>query len=300
MSRTRSFLAGFSLIVVAGILLWFFASRDAAFEPKPPKAASAARRPGAPPGTPRIRGQGESIPIERPPGRAGGSTGGAKAEPLEPEDKKGIALKILDLRLAMHDPRRMMERGEEDPRKLFSAMGPDLAAHFIEEFRTSEGERRQTALFLAIEAGGADAAAFLKEILNGGIVPAEERLLVLRSLPGIPSIGGLPADDETIGDAYRMVSSGEPDERKGAAGLLGWQDTAQARVTLMDLAGKDPDSWVKAAALRSLGRNGDRSVLNFLQAYPREGLDQEYWVGGALEDAIAQIERRLGEASSAE
>lgn len=293
MSRSLGFTAGFAAVLVAGVLLWFFTERvpvsKEAAAPKP------SRKTGPPRGGPRIRGAGgEAVPIgpggasgreaSRPP--ADGATGGK-------DGKKELALKILDARLAMHDPRRMMERGAGDMEAMRS-MGPDLAAFFISEFRASEGERRQTALFLAIESGGADAAAFLKEIMNEGIVPPEERLLVLRSLPGIPSAGGLPADEETVNAAFRMTGSAEADERKGAAGILAWQDTAQARVALMELSAKDTDSWVRAAAIRALGRNGDRSTLAHLAAYPREGLDVEYWVGGALEDAERQIRERLG------
>ncbi len=218
------------------------------------------------------------------------------------EDKRiQRARDILEARLSMRDPFRgpMMERGREE---ILGPPGPELAASFVEEFRASEGERRLAALFLAIEAGGSDAAAFMGKIVNGEAegLSAEERLLVLRSLPGIPSAGGLPVDSATVDAAYRLSASSEPDERKGAAGILATQDDAQARVVLMNLADRDADSWVRAAAIRALGRAGDRSTLTYLEAYPREDFAQEYWVQGALEDAIAQLARRLGDGSPQE
>lgn len=286
-------MAGFAAVLVAGVLLWMFASRGPV-NPGTKEEGPPARKAPSPSGGPRIRGAGgEPLPLGPGAGVREAPRPSASAAPDGREGARERALKILDARLAMHDPRRMMESSRADMEAL-RAIGPDLARFFIEEFRAAEGERRRTALFLAIEAGGPDAASFLKEILNDGIVPPEERLLVLRSLPGLPSAGGLPADDETVSAAFRMAGSAEADERKGAAGILAWQDTAQARVTLMELSVKDADSWVRAAAIRALGRNGDRTTLAHLAAYPREGLDVEYWVAGALEDAERQIRERLG------
>jgi hypothetical protein len=77
-------------------------------------------------------------------------------------------------------------------------------------------------------------------------------------------------------------------------GLLGWKDDPKWRLHLRRVLEQDGEETVRAAALRGLGRIGDRETLGHLKTFaPRKG--EVMRVPSALAAAIHELQRRFPE-----
>lgn len=176
-----------------------------------------------------------------------------------------------------------------------SDLEPRMAPFFAERFRAeTEAARRQAALLLTLRAGGPEAGEILGDVVAGRRGTPEDRALVLRALPALDPAGPIPVDLALVRRAARMAASRDPVERMGAAGILGTQETLDARERLMTMAETDPDGNVRAAAIRMLGRVGDQATLLYLRAYPRDEVESDFFIQESLDAALSTLERKLG------
>ncbi len=177
----------------------------------------------------------------------------------------------------------------------------EMAPYFIEKLKAGveDEELKHMLLFLTLMCGGKDVGAYVVERLGDASMNAEERQELLHGLAGMggPVTKKLPLDEGLARLADRLIVSNDENERMGGAGLLGGGSTDTARVTLRRMAESDPSTQVRAAAIGSLGWNGDRTTLAWLEAYPKPGADdpQGFWIKRSLEGAIAQLKKRFPE-----
>lgn len=188
--------------------------------------------------------------------------------------------------------------GEEDRMTTFAhrvaGLVPEQARGFIDRFYAAgEAGSRQAALLMTLRAGGADAGRFLGELLDGGPIQEAERRLALRALPALEAPGRIAVAPELAERAFGLSASADADERMGGAGLLGTQETPRARERLMQMAEADADVRVRASAVRMLGKNGDRTTLNYLRAYPAAELSGDPWAETALDGALWELEKKF-------
>ncbi len=193
--------------------------------------------------------------------------------------------------------RRATDR-DEDRMTTFAhrvaALGADQARGFIDRFYAAdEAGARQAALLMTLRAGGAEAGRFLGELLDGGPIQETERRLALRTLPALESPDRIAVAPELAERAFGLSTSADADERMGGAGLLGTQETPRARERLMQMAEADADVRVRAAAVRMLGKNGDRTTLNYLRAYPAAELAGDPWAETVLDGALWELEKKF-------
>lgn len=173
-------------------------------------------------------------------------------------------------------------------------LAPAQARACIDRFYAAEEPgSRSAALLMALRAGGAEAGRFVGELLEEGPIQEAERRLVLRVLPSVESSHRLVINADLAERAYGLTHSEDADERMGGAGLLGTQETPRARERLMAMAEADEDLRVRAAAVRMLGRAGDRATLSYLRAYPAGELAGDPWAAGAVDAALWELEKKL-------
>lgn len=173
-------------------------------------------------------------------------------------------------------------------------LAPAQARACIDRFYAAEEPgSRSAALLMALRAGGTEAGRFVGELLDGGPIQEAERRLVLRVLPSVESPHRLAINADLAERAYGLTHSEDADERMGGAGLLGTQETPRARERLMAMAEADEDLRVRAAAVRMLGRAGDRATLSYLRAYPAGELSGDPWAAGAVDAALWELEKKL-------
>lgn len=170
---------------------------------------------------------------------------------------------------------------------------PAQAKGCIDRFYGEAAESRGAALLMALRAGGAEAGRFVGELLEEGPIQEAERRLALRALPSVESAHRLVINEDLAARAYDLTRSEDADERMGGAGLLGTQETPRARERLMAMAEADADLRVRAAAVRMLGRVGDRTTLGYLRAYPAGELAGDPWGAGAVDAALWELEKKL-------
>jgi len=181
-----------------------------------------------------------------------------------------------------------------------------MTAWCVKKYRDSKPKVDSVALELALGSGGPEAVALLKEILGSSPSLPEERVklgIVLNGQSMISRIGrGLPVDDELARLGERALAQTDPWERMAGIGLLGLQDTEGSRAQLQSLVSQEPNEHAKEAAIRALGKVGNRASLEFLGGYAlatipppkspeddaeRTPLDQ------ALRDAIRDLRKRF-------
>ena len=68
-----------------------------------------------------------------------------------------------------------------------------------------------------------------------------------------------------MGLAFQLSTSVVARDRVGGAGLLGLSDSHRSRETLYELLENGENSSIRDAALRSLGRVGNRDTLEYLK-----------------------------------
>lgn len=220
------------------------------------------------------------------------------------------ARKAEEIYRGMSDP-----KGQEDPKEFLKLTGmlaelrPSMTATFARIYREAKPRHDAIALELALASGGAEAAALLKEIFGSPLTQKAERVLVGISLSGegtlIKMANGIPADPAFAVLAATTLGLTDPRERIAGVGLLGLQSIDQSRSTLLSLVAQDTDENVRMAALRVLGRNGDRSTLDFLMSYaassfPELSLDTTDEdklppLAATLLRTISSLDRRFGE-----
>jgi hypothetical protein len=173
------------------------------------------------------------------------------------------------------------------------------AAYFVERYREGieNAELRNMTLLLIQLSGGPDAAAFVVDRLRDPATPAAERDSLLHHLSGtgIPENRKLPYAGPVATAAETLLASPRPLDRMGGAGLLGGNDSDDARVRLLRLTRADPDPQVRAAALASLGWVGDRATYEQLRAFEKPGPKEPHagLLAQSLERALAQLRRRF-------
>ncbi len=169
------------------------------------------------------------------------------------------------------------QKVEEDPKEFLRVSGqladlrPSMTAVFARKYRDAKPRMDSIALELALASGGPEAAALLKEIFGSPSTSKTERIVAGISLSGEGSLmkmaNAIPLDPVLASLATTTLGLTDPYERMAGVGLLSLQATDQSRSALQSLVAQDKDEQVRMAALRVLGRNGDRSTLDYLLSY---------------------------------
>jgi hypothetical protein len=100
----------------------------------------------------------------------------------------------------------------------------------------------------------------------------------------------LPYSPDLARSTEGLLRSAQTEDRQAGAGLLGGDDSDNARVRLLRMAESDADPGVRAAAIGSLGWNGDRTSLASLKAM-KQRLPAD--AHEAIDRAIRQLERKF-------
>ena len=165
-----------------------------------------------------------------------------------------------------------------------------MAAFFVERHREGieNKELRDMNLLLIHLSGGPDAAAFVVDYLRDPSRSLEERHSLLSRLSGtgVPENRKLPYGGELAASTETLLASKDAMDRAGGAGLLGGNDTDDARVRLFRLAQTDPNGGVRSAAIASLGWVGDRATYERLKTFKADDTS-------ILKRALAQLKRRF-------
>ena len=113
---------------------------------------------------------------------------------------------------------------------------------------------------------------------------------------GLFSIRRLPISEALGSTAMTLCRSGNEEDRKAGAGLLGGLRSDVSRGELRRLVEEDKELGVRASAVRSLGHVGDPATRNYLERLltspqtPLSGRDV-----GRLREAIADALNELAE-----
>lgn len=151
-------------------------------------------------------------------------------------------------------------------------------------------------------------ARFLNERLNDPQASEVERLNLIATIDPtsgswIP-ISKVPVDDALASTATVLLQrTSERDRRLGAA-LLGGYSSARSQSVLINVIDSDPDPRVKAVAIRSLARVGDRSCIEYLVRFnetywrthpPSELKEGASYLRGSLDAALRRLASRFSE-----
>lgn len=175
--------------------------------------------------------------------------------------------------------------------------------YFIERYRkakqTEDGQHEKAiALELALASGGPRTAEFVNILLNDPTLEPIFRENLLSEISGMSgsffSIKRLPVSPGLESTAMTLVRSEKPEERRGAAGLLGGVRNEIARTELRRLVEQDSDLRVKAAAALSLGHVGDVATRTYLETLwasnsPSFAGEEGSKVRGAIETALKEL-----------
>jgi hypothetical protein len=207
------------------------------------------------------------------------------------------------------------QKAAEDPKAFMKLTGqladlrPSMAAVFARKYREARPRIDSVALELTLASGGPVAGDLLKEIFGSPSTQVGERIVAGISLSGEGALmkmaNGIPPDPTLAILAATTLGLTDPHERMAGVGLMGLQTTDQSRATLQSLVSQDKDEQVRMAALRVLGRNGDRSTLDYLLSYaaasfPELSLDTTDEdklppLAATLLRTISSLDRRFGE-----
>lgn len=207
------------------------------------------------------------------------------------------------------------QKVEEDPKGWMKLTGqladlrPSMTSVFAKKYRDARPRIDSVALELALASGGPEATALLKEIFGSPSTPKMERIVAGISLSDEGTLmrmaNDIPVDAALASLATTTLGLTDPHERMAGVGLLGLQATVQSRSALQVLVAQDKDEQVRMAALSVLGRNGDRSTLDYLLSYaaanfPELSLDSTDEdklppLAATLLRTISSLDRRFGE-----
>jgi|GEM_PF-4038308 len=154
---------------------------------------------------------------------------------------------------------------------LFAALDSDMGPYFAQKYKESAGgEMDHTALTLGLSCGGGEMTDLILERFNDPNAPRMELNNLCRAMSGIDgwltSFDNLVMNDRVRETAERLLRSENPLERRGGAGMLGIAPTQYSEQVLKDIASNDANGYVRAAALKSLGRVGGADTVEFLRA----------------------------------
>lgn len=199
------------------------------------------------------------------------------------------------------------ELPEEEMKEAYALISkiPELAEaeapYFVERYKQSADiSKKRMALELALASGGKDALTLVLERLRDSSLPKEEREMLLGVFwrgPTSEMRADMPlvVNDELGAIALRCMDSQDESERAGSAGLLGGYSNPLSPTRLRHAADLDASPWVRAAAIRSLGRVGGRDVLAYLQSYPVPAGDERLDIEGAIKEAVQRLKKRFPE-----
>ena len=226
---------------------------------------------------------------------------------VDPAEKQRIARQIARAWV------RAVETGDDESflkmLAQLSEIDQSMAGVFLEEFKAATTmEGRVAALTLVLSAGGDQVAAFIEDSLIRADVSVENRAVILNALAGnsgmFSGLDRVPMTPALCDLAERFASSADPIERSAGAGLLGGVDTQKSRDRLQEIVNSESNTKVLAAAIRALGRNGDKANYDTLKSFQNSRSSAQLGsgsaVGRALVAAISRLERKLNPGSAEE
>jgi hypothetical protein len=286
--------------LAAGVVLGLsIVRRDS---PPAPQRRSAAELPGSMPAAPVSAGP--SVELDRLRERVRELEARPLSPPLDPEAGNRSAAELYD----GLTNRKMQEEPAAWLRMLgrLGEMDRSMTTWCVKKYRESKPKVDAVALELAVRAGGPEAVALLKEILGSSHALPGDWATVGIVLSGQGMIsrvgGGLQVDEELARLGERALARSDPWERMAGIGLLGCQDTDGSRAMLQSLVSQELNGPAKQAAIRALGRVGNRASLDFLGGYavatfppPKSAEDDEELtpLEATLRDAIGALRRRF-------
>jgi hypothetical protein len=178
----------------------------------------------------------------------------------------------------------------------------DLAFHFAERYRAAalpqgDPKARETALFLAVLAGGDEASRLLEEILTRPERYPEDHRSILQRVgrPGdlVWSLDRATPTPRTVSLAFTLLESGMPADRRAGAGILRGVPTPEAMDALERILEFDSDLEVRLTAASSLGEIGDGRTLLLFERVLASLSDADGRLQEACRKSMSRIRRRL-------